>query len=138
MVYVLEWRDPPGDIRRTHCLVSYVRVFQSAATIKGFVRSRRFAAWSSSEVRLTLRGRDRAAPVITSVAAILAWNPAEAPLPLPLPGSRWQADSAMLGLAVHVLAAVAAELERARAAGLLSAADVQMLVDGLREALHKP
>lgn len=124
-MYVLEWRTP-GGTGRGRALVSHLRLFRSAVALQALVRSRRFAARRAAEFRVSRRPDGQS--VVTNLTAILAWDCGEMLLPAPLCESRWAAELGSLGAADRVHAAVADELVRARAAGLLSRPEVDQVL----------
>lgn len=147
MAYSLEWRAAGDDHPWTapRGLVSFLRVFHSAPAIKAFVRSRAFTREGVDEVRLSCTGDAGVGSVITSVAAIRAWNEREARLPPALASSRWEAAQRRLCARAALEAQVAAVLAQAEQAGVLDRAQVERLwalldamLDGLRSPPHGP
>lgn len=135
MILVLEWRGFQPSVRSTRGLVSHVRLFRTVAALKAFVRSRSFARWASSELRLSRRGDDSAGPIITDAAAILAWDAARTSLPTAMVASEWERDLVSLCLNESIGAAIARELDRARRANLLSRSHVRQILELLAECL---
>lgn len=139
-MYVLEWRPPHGGHQHAspHCLVSFVRMFRSVSAIKAFVRSRSFLREAVDEVRLSQKNETGSGgSVITSPAAIIAWDATQSPLPPALRRSRWETAGQRLMARALVETRVATELARAEQAGLLDRAQVQRMQDLLDHLLEE-
>jgi hypothetical protein len=139
MSYVLEWRDAQSSAGRPPTIVSYVRVFRTAAAIKAFVASRAFATTRNAELRLTLRPAGRAqASVITSVALIRAWDNLGSLLPDAALGSAWAAELERMSSAANICARIETELTTAERAGLLTGRQANWLRLQVRRLLNNP
>lgn len=138
MVYVLEWRDTRSERRSRdgRAVVSHVRVFRSAAAIKGFLRSQRRAQPPGGEFRLSVRGRSSdPASVFTTGPAIIEWDARATALPTPANRSAWSDELEAMALSVRLTMRVGRELARAEQAGLLSRRDADRLLAVLERLL---
>lgn len=127
MTFVLEWRPPNKAGQPIRSVVSYMRVFRTAAAVKAFVCSRSFSEGNADELRLSAHDHHSTESVFTTVADILRWDPRHSALPSEMADSKWQAELAALGLPDQVLDAVTKQLQRAQARHFLSEAQVQRL-----------
>ncbi|MEO1969491.1 MAG: hypothetical protein ABGW87_12365 [Sphingomonadaceae bacterium] len=127
MTFVLEWRPPNTASQPIRSVVSYMRVFRSAAAVKAFVCSRGFAEGNADELRLSAHRQHSTESVFTTVADILRWNPRQSTLPSALADSKWEAELGALGLPDQILDAVTKQLKRAQERHFLSDAQVQRL-----------
>lgn len=135
MVLVLEWRNQPPSAQIGRGMVSYLRVFRTVPALKAFVRSKKFAPWFESELRLCRRKAGEARTIITDRAAILGWNDEHQALPLQRVGSQWERDLSALDLSQQVQCAVAHELDRARRGNLLTSSEADDILHFVRRTL---
>lgn len=134
MAYILEWQTDKD--RDPMCLIRHVRVFRHASGLKAFLRSRAFRRLAGSEVRLQHRSRDlQPEAVITTIDAVLGWNPAVSRLPPTLVGSDWAEALTAMSLRGHLVERMTAELGTAQQLRLLSDEQALALLRLLKEML---
>lgn len=134
MAFILEWQA--DEDRDPLCLIRHIRVFRRAGALKAFLRSRAFRRVAGSEVRLQHRVRgQRPDAVITTIEAVLAWDPADSRLPPPLMGSAWAEALTAISLRGYLIERMTAELGTAQRLKLLTDAQVQALIQTLNEML---
>lgn len=134
MAYLLEWQT--DEDRDALCLIRHIRVFRGAGALKAFLRSRAFRRQAGNEVRVQHRARRvRPEAVVTTIEAVLAWNPEASCLPLPLAHSAWAEALTAISLRGHLVEHLAAELGTAQRLALLSEHQVAALLAELRAML---
>lgn len=127
MSYLLEWQT--DEDRDPLCLVRHVRVFRNAGGLKAFLRSRAFQRLAGSEVRLQHRARgQKPEAVITTIAAVLSWDPGAQRLPPALADSAWAEALTALSLRGQLIERMAAEFGTAQRLDLLSADQAQQML----------